>query len=123
MVLLKHLKYYFYCTQVDLLHLAAGALTPSFLLRILTYPCFTMSLKLEAMVVEGSRAVGGLPIREKEERGAVFSFSVAKAFTGRLVRSNRRERSPLRCQPQRRGWRCGAAARSIRERRDIPFGF
>lgn len=31
---------------------AAGAtvLTPSFLLRILTYPCFTMSLKLEAMV-------------------------------------------------------------------------
>lgn len=27
-----------------------AVLTPSFLLRILTYPCLTMSLKLEAMV-------------------------------------------------------------------------
>lgn len=29
---------------------SATVLTPSFLLRILTYPCLTMSLKLEAMV-------------------------------------------------------------------------
>lgn len=55
------------CQQMKLLSLRRGSqqvqqwlLTPSFLLRILTYPCFTMSLKLEAMV----RGSGSLPIRK-----------------------------------------------------------
>lgn len=68
-----------------------AVLTPSFLLRILTYPCLTMSLKLEAMVGEAGSFLPGM--KKFNRPTCSYRLGVVAAFESGCdaVVSNRRE--------------------------------